>query len=191
MVPWPALEKRAAAAEIKKIAVHRRSTSLSDLRPTQHIHIDMEIEKPVTNANVPTKNRFGILADCPIGNENDSANLSKPKFTETPVNPDTTSTKPPPVYIHSNINHYKFLEALKDKYYNNFHAKYTSDKLKIIFQNLLDFKEFKEMYCNDNIQFHTYAIRTEKVLTVVLKGLIKLPEKIIINNLKTLSYLRG
>ena len=54
-----------------------------------------------------------------------------------------------------------------------------------MFQNLLDFKEFKEICRNDNIQFHTYAIPTEKVLTVVLKGPIKLPEKIIINNLKT------
>ncbi|KOX75859.1 hypothetical protein WN51_13343 [Melipona quadrifasciata] len=37
----------------------------------------------------------------------------------------------------------------------------------------------------ENIQFHTFTITTEKILIVVLKGLIKLNKKTILSNLKT------
>ena len=54
-----------------------------------------------------------------------------------------------------------------------------------MFTNIADFKDFKEICRTENVQFHMYAIAIEKVLTVALKGLIKLPDKIIINSLKT------
>ena len=57
----------------------------------------------------------------------------------------------------------------------------TSSKL---WFSLEDFKEFKELCLTSNIQFHTYALVSEKVLTVV-KGLIRFPDKTIISSLKT------
>ena len=115
----------------------------------------------------------------------DQSNNSTQGTHETAeINPEHDKIKRLPIYIHGNINHAKLLEVLKTKYQNNLHAKYTSSKLKISFQNIEDFKEFKELCQLDNVQYHTYSISTEKVLTVVLKGLVKFPEKTIINDLK-------
>lgn len=53
-----------------------------------------------------------------------------------------------------------------------------------MFQNT-DFSIFKEVCRRQNIQYHTFTLSTEKILTVVLKGLIKLNKKVILHNLKT------
>ena len=53
-----------------------------------------------------------------------------------------------------------------------------------MFQNIIDFKEFKEICHKENIQYHTYAIQSEKILTVVIKELIKLPDIVITNSLR-------
>ena len=42
----------------------------------------------------------------------------------------------------------------------------------------------KNLCRKDNIQFHTYTISSKKVLSIVLKGLVKLLDKTVINNLK-------
>ena len=54
-----------------------------------------------------------------------------------------------------------------------------------MFHNITDFSNFKEVCLKENIQFHTFTIATEKMFTVVMKGLIQLSEKTIMNNLKT------
>ena len=177
---WPYQTRRATDKEIKAITTKRRSTSLTNSRPATFIEPGMETFPP----NVITQNRFGILAECLL---NDMEHIDEPDngntVTRTHQNPSTDQgkIKPSPIYIHGNINYQKLLEALKTKYNERFHAKYTADKLKVIFQNIKDFKEFKELCRKDNIQFHTYI---EKVLIVVLKGLVKLPDRTIINNLK-------
>lgn len=45
-----------------------------------------------------------------------------------------------------------------------------------MFTNLNDFNDFKIICKNENIEYHTYTISTEKTTTVVLKRLIWLPE---------------
>lgn len=77
------------------------------------------------------------------------------KKTSYPITP-----PPPPlptIYIHSNVNHTKLIDVLKDKYNNAFQAKYTSDKLKIMFANINDFFEFKTICLKENIEYHTYT----------------------------------
>ena len=165
----------------EKATILRGSPSLIEL-PTYTQ--GMETHTPT----IATQNRYGIPAECLINNENDNTdqqNLEPPVTSANPVITKPSNIKPPPINLHGNINHFKFLETLKTKYHNNFHIKFTSDKLKIMFHNISNFKEFKDICRNDNIQYHTYVISTEKVLIVVLKGLIKFPEKTIINNLRT------
>ena len=136
-----------------------------------------------------TSNRYGILTHSLL--EEDEPEQSGQTSTTTGTHaaptevPDQVKIKPPPVYIHGKIDHAKLLETVREKFDNKFHAKFSSGKLKIVFQNLGDFLSFKEICQNDKIQYHTYSIPTEKVLIVVLKELIKLPSKTIINELKT------
>ena len=168
------------------LAPRRRSASLSNSGPTV-IKQGMEERTPTnTNINVPTNNRFGVLAHCLINDdETDTPKQMTEHKTDTEKDSDSPNKKPPPIYIHGTISHRKLLETLNEKYNNKFHAKLSADKLKIIFQHVEDHKDFIEICRNDKIQFHTYSIPSEKVLTVVLKGLIRLPDKTIINSLKT------
>ena len=95
------------------------------------------------------------------------------------------SVKPPPIYLHGNIDHTKLLQALKSSYDNRFHIKYASSKIVIRFQSLPDFSHFKDVCRKEGIQFHTFSLPTEKTLTVVPKGLIKLHDKIILDNMNS------
>lgn len=52
-----------------------------------------------------------------------------------------------------------------------------------MFHNIAEFNNFEDVCRKENIQFHTFAF--EKILTVVLKGLIELTEKTILNNLRS------
>ena len=134
----------------------------------------MDNNKPNTISNIPTNNRYGILADCHILDDQEPQ-----KNTETPNKQHTatndTTTKLLPIYIHGKNNHVKLLEKLKANYPNAYHTKYTSGKLKIMFQKIAHFKDFKELCRVNDIQYHTYSVSNEKVLTVVLKG--PLPRK--------------
>ena len=132
---WPVPKRRAPEFLKRIIAIRKRSTSLSDSdsRATRIVQGMSTTTKNPTIPNVPTKNKFGILADCLIVNDE-----SEQKNDE-PVNkhvhhktPELTNIKPPPIYGHGKVNHIKLLETLKSKFGTNFHAKVTSDKLKIV-----------------------------------------------------------
>ena len=68
---------------------------------------------------------------------------------------------------------------------DKFYVKYVSQKLNFMFQEIEDFVNFKDICRKQGIQFHTFTLSSEEILTVVVKGLIKLEPKIILNNLKT------
>lgn len=67
----------------------------------------------------------------------------------------------------------------------SFYIKYVSHKLKVMFHNIAEFNNFEDVCRKENIQFHRFTIAFEKILTVVLKGLIELNEKTILNNLRS------
>ena len=77
----------------------------------------MDNNKPNTISNIPTNNRYGILADCHILDDQEPQ-----KITETPNKQHTatndTTTKLLPIYIHGKNNHVKLLEKLKANYPN-------------------------------------------------------------------------
>ena len=163
------------------LTARRRAASLSDSGPTTLM------PAPATpTPNIPTQNRYGILTHCLIEPETEekSANDTPGNTLTHAHTPEHENTKPPPLYIHGSVDHAALLDTIKTKYNDKFTAKYTSGKLKVNFHHIKDFKDFKDICQHDNIQYHTYSIATEKVLTVVLKGLIKLPSKTIINDLK-------
>ena len=105
-----------------------------------------------------------------------------------PITNSTTSKprtiKPPLIHVHGDINHVNLLDALKDKFKNAFRAKYTSNKLKIMFDNINSFTDLKAICKQENIEYHTYTVSAEKTCTVVLKGLIKLSESKICKSIK-------
>ena len=106
----------------------------------------------ILNPEIPTKNRFSIFAEC-INKEQDNTNNhtnfhmennkihdEETAFITNPIISKPRSIKQLPIYVHGNINHVKLLE---DKYKNAFQAKYMSNKLKIMFDNINSFIDFK------------------------------------------------
>ena len=144
---------------------------------------------------IPTNNRFSLFDEClntehnnTIRNTNsytdDIKSTAEKISTHKSTNTKPRNIKSPPIDIHGNINHVRLLDALNDKYKNAFHVKFTSNNLKIMFENTNHFADFKNICKQKNIQYHTYTISTEKIITVVLKGLIKLPVQRISNSIK-------
>ena len=180
---WPPPKRRAPEAAKRTITARRRSASLSNSLPTVKIQ-GMDSITPA----IPTQNRFGILAKCKINTEKTNPSSRDTLTKDAPQKPNTIdppTTKPPPIYIHGELDYHIFLDAIKDRYDSRYQVKFTSNKLKINFYNIPDFNDFKELCRAENIQYHTYSIQTERPITVALKGLIKLPAKIITNNLKS------
>ena len=77
------------------------------------------------NPDIHTKNRFSIFAECLITEpDNEKTNL-KPltrntiahentkSNTNPPSNVKSSNTKPPPIYIHGNIDHIMLLDVIK------------------------------------------------------------------------------
>ena len=101
------------------------------------------------------------------GSQNDSSKAN----TVTNLNPPTKkpqNVKPPPIYIDDKIDYLKLLDEFKSKYQNAFQAKFTFDKLKIMFANIKDFTEFKAICIRENIEFHTYILTSEKIIKCTL-----------------------
>ena len=160
-----------------KVKRRSRSTSISDFKPTATIRAGME-SKP----NVPTQNRFSIFADCLL-HDTDHTNTDQanegantyPENTQTSTNikPPATRQYQPRQTTRNYSRQQSILYQIR-----------LTKRLKIIFHNLTEYHDFKEVCRKENIQFHIFTVSTEKILTVVLKGLIKLNEKVIINYLK-------
>ena len=188
---WNTAIKRKHSEGLRRVVANRRrSASLSD-SPVTKINKTEGME--TIHPEIPTNNRFSLFAEClniehnnTIRNTNSYTNDTKPTAEKISTHKSTDTNprniKPPPIYIHGNINHVKLLDALNDKYKNAFHVKFTSNNLKIMFENTNHFADFKNICKKENIQYHTYTISTEKTITIVLKGLIKLPVQRISNS---------
>ena len=135
-----------------------------------------------------SQNRYSIFADCLVQdtNQTNTEQTNGPN-SQTKIPQKPTSVKPPPIYLHGKLNHTKLLEALKTSYNNRCYIKFVSKKLKIMFHNITDYSDFKNVCRKQNIQFHTFTVSTKKILTVILKGIIKISDKVIINNPRTKS----
>ena len=106
------------------LATRRRSTSLSDPTPVTKIN---KIEgMDIINLDIRTKDRFSIFADYLITETDNEKTNTKPQTENTIEHENTTSNtnplnikhsnvKPPPIYIHGNIDHSKLLDALEKK----------------------------------------------------------------------------
>ena len=141
----------------------------------------------IVNPKIPTHNRYSIFARCLNSDQDKEFHDTETKtLTQTPtlhkIQPNQPQTLLPPIYIYWNINHTKLLDALKEKYNNNFQVKFTSGRLKVMFTKQISWN--LKICQKDNIEYHTFTVNSEKLLIVVLKGLIQLREGRIHENLK-------
>lgn len=138
-------------------------SSLSDSAP---VKMKIAQEQGMDIIDITTK-KYSIFADCIINDREakEQTYICRNTNTDNPINSDSASqrlqiTKPPPIYIHGNINHIKLLDAFRSKYQNVFQAKFI--KLKIMFANQKGYINFKALCVKENIEFRTYIISSEK-----------------------------
>jgi len=76
---------------------------------------------------------------------------------------------------------------LKDSIGDNFQLKYLGDQIKIQFNKLQDFVNFKSFAIDMKYTFHTYSLPEEKTIIVTLKGLLNIPNMSIKEELTNLG----
>ena len=124
----------------------------------------------IINPNIYTNNRFSIFADCLITDTDNQKTNIKPITDNIIEHKDTTTntSNRRQAYKHEVTGYLK--EQIR-----KFEVEFVSNKLKIMFNNVNNFTEFKTICKKENIEFRTYTIISEKATTVVLKDLIRLP----------------
>jgi len=100
--------------------------------------------------------------------------MEQEKLPETAHN--TRERKPPLIYLTSRVKSYtQFAQTLKESVGENFHLKFLGEKIKIQFNKVKDFVDFKKFAIEMKHTFHTYSLPEEKSITVVLKSLPNIP----------------
>jgi len=78
--------------------------------------------------------------------------------------------RPPPIYLTKVKNYTQFAKTLKESIGDNFQLKYLGEQIKIQFNKVKDFVDFKRFAIDMKYTFHTYSLPEEKTITVTLKG---------------------
>jgi len=64
---------------------------------------------------------------------------------------------PPPIYLTTKVKNYmQFTKSLKESVGDNFQLKYLGEQIKIQFNKIKDFLDFKKFAFQMNYTFHTY-----------------------------------
>ncbi|XP_076396397.1 uncharacterized protein LOC143265867 [Megachile rotundata] len=152
---------------------------------------------------VPTSNCFSVLADASdCLEENSSAPLqnssSAGKITDGRSNTDTdipvaepnrhsrqTSEKVPPIYAsHFSCSASVFEKQLTDLCGKTFKLKLLKKGIRIQFDNLDSHKKMINFLKENNKNFFTFTRNSEKILSVVLRGLPATPTDAVLSEIK-------
>ena len=175
------------------------------LSPVSHVdHSSINMQVDVT-PNISFSNRYAILAAFSCSD--DSTTVASNTKTKIPsaqtgktaqgqTNPDSLlnvhntgdtnsklikSVKPPPLYISNfSDNIPNFERKLAKEFGKSFNIKFLGNKIRLQFDNILDYKKLKLALDEENTQYFTFSLNSERSLSMVLKGLPNIPSEEII-----------
>lgn len=147
-------------------------------------HNKAGIKMFLTKYSIPTKNSFEVLTPIASQNTNNfeethqpSTSASKP---EPPViKPRLVSTsaklkRPPPIVLHSKVDHHKNLcSKIDSDIKKGYHIKYSKNHTNIYIHNHDEYAQYIDKVDKDGVDFHTYSTRDEKHHAFVIRGLDK------------------
>ncbi|XP_071645666.1 uncharacterized protein [Temnothorax longispinosus] len=144
---------------------------------------DMHEELCDTSANV----RRAHEKISPSGET--SVDVRRDRASDAPRSPlasvNCRERRPPPIYLNQRPQDFQTLStSLKKDIGDNFHLKFIGNQVKLQFNKLEDFTDFKKFAIAKNLPFHTYSLPEEKSITVTLKGLPNIPNLSIKEELK-------
>ena len=171
---------------------------------TEDNAVDLE-----SSPNVAVKNRFSVLSsflrDIPPNTEavpvgvgsvppspaGGSADPSiNPVGSGTPGRsstvPGAAGPRPPPLYVQNfDEDLLKLSKSLEENYGKDFNLKFLGNRVRIQVYKVDDFNDLKSRLLTGNLAFHTFTMNSRKVLTVVLKGLSRVPSEEILSEIKS------
>jgi hypothetical protein len=117
-----------------------------------------------------TKNRYEPLQAEPLITQNSTADMQN-SISETP-NPVNPTKPPPPIFVKGILNFPDLCAGLIEKIgVDNFFCKSSADSLKIQTANPDAYRTLIRFLREQNAQFHTYQLREDKPIRVVLRNL--------------------
>lgn len=139
-------------------------------------HSDFEparktVKRPRTdhqdNTNIESVNIYSNLA------EKDTEPEKQQEVEECDENPTLTRTeKVPPIVLRQKSKWIEVAKTLNRKHYNYVSARMTDEGVRIIAQTPEDYRNITKYMKKKEIEFHTYQLKSEKNLKIVIKGLL-------------------
>lgn len=135
-----------------------------------------------TQYQVPTSNKFGVLAENVVENDETMETTTNPHELPEDNNDSTIHlqsnkkpAKPPPIVIHHKTEKSRELvNLLKPEIKKGFEIKYTKNNTNLYIQDTEEYNKILpqiKLLADDEFQFHTYTQKSEKTHAFVLKGL--------------------
>lgn len=159
-------------------SVSQQSTSVFNetSKSLKRMHVDLPDENNASKRilyNVPVKNRYQGFQNMTEENSPNEREESEESII-----------KIPPFYVHKVLDYPLFISELKAITKNNFSTKLEKDTIKIKFNSIEDFREYRKFCEKEKIEHHTYRDPTQKTFSVVIKDLpITYSEEEIFNEL--------
>lgn len=131
----------------------------------------------LTKYSVPLNNTFEVLAEN--SSTNMETNENQPQATKTPEQAVNGKIKrrPPPIVLHSKVaKHKEFCKEIDNEIKQGYHIKYTKHNTNIFIHDVNEYKKYLEQMDKDEIDYHTYSLKTEKHHSFIIRGLDKTVE---------------
>lgn len=129
----------------------------------------------MTTVNIPTKNQFEILEE--VMDEDPATDTIPKNLTRNPTKTKNTK-KPPAIVLHNNkiLKHKDFMEITEKHAKNGFYVKNSKNNTNVYIRDEDEYKNYMEVLEKQNIPFHTYTIKSEKVHSFIVKGIDSEPD---------------
>lgn len=148
---------------------NKRSLSTSPNSPTMPPNNSAKKKK---NKLFVTPNRYSVLTDSAVDNNDDQSETISQEHTDTTTHTSMKGLLPPPIFIKGVRNFSDLLSELKNLIGpNSFVCKSTSTHLKVQAAKPDGYRTLVHFLKDNGASFHTYQIQSKKAYRVVIRNL--------------------
>lgn len=118
-----------------------------------------------------TSNRYSVLADTTVDNDDQSETFNQ-ELSDTTIHTPAKESLPPPIFIKGVLNFSDLLSEFTNLIGpNSFVCKSTSTHLKVQATKPDDYRTLIRFLKDNDASFHTYQLQSEKAYRVVIRNL--------------------
>lgn len=147
-------------------------------------------QKASERYSLDTTNRFNPLLDHSYSNSNEMEHdsVDAPGPSNSLKDP-SKKLKIPPIFVYQAENFQKLVEDIKSVVKCNFLTENKGNKIKVILDNVDDFKTLTAFYDSHGVQYHSYKLNTNEEISVVIRNLpLSLTDTEIKQELESLDF---